>query len=310
MPDATERFRQDLLSAITADAAATPPGHPNAVRARARRRRRTRGLLAATTALAVAAGTAATLALPVRDDAVPSRLAGSGAATPYVLDEGTASNGTWTLVVTEDDCIEHVRVDGRGGSCGLALPGRLAEASSFLTEDDGEPVVVVKGPVEDGTSRVTVELASRPPVEAVPVLVDGRLVFSARTPADARITDVVAVDARGDVLARLGALPPPPEVPATVETPIVKPVDDAVVQSELRRAVQAMQAHRSAEGTYTRDPDALGKYGFMSGKVLIFVPYADEDRYCIEAASSTDTTLVFNASDTGPGPRQGGCPEA
>ena len=70
-----------------------------------------------------------------------------------------------------------------------------------------------------------------------------------------------------------------------------------------------MQAHRSAEGTYTRNPNALGKYGFTSGQVLIFVPYADEDRYCIEAASSTDTTLVFNASDTGPEPRQGGCPE-
>ena len=220
MPDAAERLRQDLLDAIAADAAATRTGSPNAVRAQGRRRQRARGLVAATAALAVAAGTAATLVLPLGGDAVPSRLADGGAvsssladggmAAPYVLDEGTSSNGPWTLVVTEDDCIEHIRPDGRGGSCDLADPGRLAEASSFLTEDDGEPVVVVSGPIEDGTSKVTIELAGRPPVQVVPVLVDGRSVFSARTPADARITGVVAVDRSGEALARLGELPPPP----------------------------------------------------------------------------------------------------
>jgi hypothetical protein len=71
----------------------------------------------------------------------------------------------------------------------------------------------------------------------------------------------------------------------------------------------AMESHRNAEGTYTRDPNALGEHGFTSSKVLIFLPYADDDGYCIEATSSTDTKLVFHASDTTSAPGEGRCPE-
>ena len=101
----------------------------------------------------------------------------------------------------------------------------------------------------------------------------------------------------------LGA-PAPPPAPAGVE-----PVRGAVVQSELRRAVAAMEDHRNAKGTYAQSPAALSEHGFASGQVLIFVPYADKNRYCIEATSSTDTTLVFNTSQTVTVPRQGNCPE-
>ncbi len=102
---------------------------------------------------------------------------------------------------------------------------------------------------------------------------------------------------------------PASAIPAPPATPSVKPVDGAVVQSELRRAVAAMEDHRDAEGTYTQSPTALGEHGFISSEVLIFVPYADENRYCIEATSSTNTKLVFAASDAAPAPRQGGCTE-
>lgn len=210
MPDAAEQFRRDLLDAVTADAAATRTGNPNAVRVRARRRRRARGLLTVTMVLSIAAGAAATFGLPDRDDPVPDRLANGDVAAPFVLEEGTASDGPWTLVVTEQACIEHTRRSGQGGACGFADPGRLQEASSFRTEDDGEALVVVNGPVPDGASEVTIELADRPPVQVIPVSVDGRLFFSARAPADARITGLVAVDESGEVLDRLEELPPPP----------------------------------------------------------------------------------------------------
>lgn len=102
---------------------------------------------------------------------------------------------------------------------------------------------------------------------------------------------------------------PAAAVPVAPETPIVEIVDGAAVQSELSRAVKAMEEHRNAEGSYTRSPTALGEYGFISSEVLVFMPYGDEDRYCIEATSSTDTQLVFAASDAAPEPRRGGCPE-
>ena len=82
-----------------------------------------------------------------------------------------------------------------------------------------------------------------------------------------------------------------------------------MVQSELRRAVAAMEDHRNAKGTYTQSPTALSEHGFTSGQVLIFVPYANKNRYCIEATSSTDTTLVFHTSKTVSVPRRGNCPE-
>ena len=94
--------------------------------------------------------------------------------------------------------------------CDLDEAGRLDESSSFRTEDEGEPVVVVNGPVQDGTSAVRIELAGRPSLDVSPVLVDGSLYFSARTPADGRITGVVALDDQGRVLARLDGLPSPP----------------------------------------------------------------------------------------------------
>ena len=100
---------------------------------------------------------------------------------------------------------------------------------------------------------------------------------------------------------------PPPRSDAA--TPSIEPVDGVVVQSELTRAVEAMEDHRNAEGTYTQSPGALADHGFVSSEILILVPYADDDRYCIEATSSTDTKLVFAASDAAPAPRQGGCPE-
>ena len=209
MPDAAEELRRDLLAAIAADAATARARPPDAVRARGRRRRRTRRLVAGTTVLAVATF-AAQVPWPGRDDEAPSRLAGIGAQAPVLLDEGTAADGPWTLVVTEDLCLERTTPSSSGGLCGLANPGRLQESSSFRIEDDGEPVVVVHGPADDGTSVLRVELADRAPVEVTPVLVEGRLFYSARTPADARITDVVALGEDGEVLARLGELPPPP----------------------------------------------------------------------------------------------------
>ncbi len=210
MPDAAEQLRRDLLSAITADVAATRAGDPNAVRARGRRRRQTRGLLAVTTALAVVAGAGATSWVPLRDDVVPIRPANGDEAAPYTLDEGTARDGPWTLVVTTQKCIVHSRRYTEEGACSLDGPGRLQAASSFRTEDDGAPIVVVNGDVQDGTSEVTLELDGRPPVRVAPVPVDGRLYFAARAPADARIAGIVAVDQSGRVLARLGELPSPP----------------------------------------------------------------------------------------------------
>lgn len=112
-----------------------------------------------------------------------------------------------------------------------------------------------------------------------------------------------ALSGCSDEVPTLGAPPPP------AATPSVEPVDAAVVQSELRRAVAAMESHRNTEGAYTKNLNALGEHGFASSKVLAFLPYADEDRYCIEATSSTDTELVFHASDTAAAPREGRCPE-
>lgn len=146
---------------------------------------------------------------PVRDTETPSRLADAGAQAPVLLDEGTAADGPWTLTVSERLCLEHTRRNGSGGLCDLAEPGRLQESSSFRTEDDGQPLVIVHGPVEDGTAVLRVELADRPPVEVDPVRVEGRLFFSARAPADAQITGVVALGEGGEVLARLGPLPLP-----------------------------------------------------------------------------------------------------
>lgn len=212
MSDTDDRLRRDLLAAVTADTAATLTGSPDTIRGRARSRRRVRSVLAGTAVLLAAAGTAAAFGLPVRDSPDASQLASGGLAPPVVLDEGTGPDGPWELVVSDENgwCIEHVRPLGRGGACGLADPGRLQEASSFRTEDAGEPVVIVNGPVQDGTATVTIELADRPPVKVAPTLVGGRMFFSARTPADARITAVVAVDDSGTELARLGELPPPP----------------------------------------------------------------------------------------------------
>ncbi len=102
---------------------------------------------------------------------------------------------------------------------------------------------------------------------------------------------------------------PPSAVPAPPATPIIEPVDGVVVQSELDRAVKAMEDHRNAEGTYTQSPGALADHGFVSSEVLILVPYADDRRYCIEATSSTDSDVVFAASDAAPAPRRGGCPD-
>lgn len=209
-PDAAQRLRRDLADAIAADIAATRTANPDAVRLRGRRRQRARGLLAVTAALAIGVGTAVTLGLAVRDDAVPSTVAAGGAAAPFLLDEGTAADGPWTLVVTEQNCLEHARPRGQGGVCGLDEAGRLQDVSSFRTEDDGQSIVIVNGTVEAGTSKVLIELAGRSAVQTTPVLVDGRLFFSARTPADARITGLVAVDDSGDVLIRVGELPPPP----------------------------------------------------------------------------------------------------
>ena len=102
----------------------------------------------------------------------------------------------------------------------------------------------------------------------------------------------------------------PAETPRADAAPAsIEPVDGTVVQSELARAVKAMEDHRDAEGTYTQSPGALADHGFVSSEILVFVPYADKDRYCIEVESSTDTKLVFAASDSAPAPRQGGCPE-
>ena len=210
MPDTADQLRRDLLGAIEVDAAATRTGDPDAVRARGRRRQQARGLLVATTVLAVAAGATATLGLPVRDDEVVSRPASSGAAAPFTLDEGNDSSGPWTLVVTEQHCLEHTSRYTTGGMCGLDEAGRLEESSSFRTEDDGEPVVVVNGPVQDGTSAVRIGLAGLPSVDVSPALVDGSLYFSARAPADVRITGLVAMDDEGRVLARREGLPSPP----------------------------------------------------------------------------------------------------
>jgi hypothetical protein len=210
MPDATEQLRRDLLGAIAADAAATRTGNPNAVRVRGQRRRRARGLLAVTTLLVVAAGAGAALMFPVPDDAVLSRLANGGIAAPVVLDKGRASDGPWTLVVTAQNCIEHTHRYRQEGGCSLAESGRLEDASSFRTEDDGEPILVVNGPLQDGTAKVTISLANRPPVHVTPVAVGGRLYFTARAPADARITGIVAMNASGDVVASLEKVPPPP----------------------------------------------------------------------------------------------------
>ena len=115
MPDATDGLRRDLLDAIAADAAATRTGDPDAVRARGRRRRQARGLLVAMTVLAAAGATAATLGLPVRDDVVVDRPADSGATAPFTLDQGRDSSGPWTLVVTEQHCLEHTSRYGAGG---------------------------------------------------------------------------------------------------------------------------------------------------------------------------------------------------
>ena len=215
MPDAAEQLRRDLLGAIAADAAATRTGSPNAVRAIGRRRQRRRAVVAATAALTVAAGTAAAFGLPVRDSAGPSRMADGGpangsATAPYLLDEGTAQDGPWSLVVTEQGCVERRSRYGGEAACSLDGTGRLQDASSFRTEDDGQPVVIVNGAVQDGTSKVEIRLADRASVHTVPVLVDGRLFFSARTSAGVRITEIVAIDRSGGIVARVGALPPPP----------------------------------------------------------------------------------------------------
>lgn len=215
MPDAAEQLRRDLLGAIAADAAATRTGSPNAVRAIGRRRRRRRAVVAAAAALTVAAGTAAALGLPVRDSAGPSRMADGGpangsATAPYLLDEGTAQDGPWSLVVTEQGCVERRSRYGGEAACSLDGTGRLQDASSFRTEDDGQPVVIVNGAVQDGTSKVEIRFADRASVPSLPVLVDGRLFFSARTPAGVRITEIVATNRSGGIVARVGALPPPP----------------------------------------------------------------------------------------------------
>ena len=149
------------------------------------------------------------MARTVPDDAVTQRLANGGTATSLVLDEGTASDGPWTLAVTEQNCLERKRRYSEEVACSLVDPGRLQDASSFRTEDDGEPVLVVNGPLQDGTSKVTINLDDRPPVQATPVLVSGRLFFSVRVPVDARINGIVAVDTSGEVVARLGKFPPP-----------------------------------------------------------------------------------------------------
>lgn len=215
MPDATGQLRADLQRAIAADTAITRTGSPTAVRARARRRRRTHGLLAGTVAMAVAAVASVAFVLPTGGSSVPSRLATDdtadpGVPVPYLLDEGTAADGPWTLVITEQHCIEHTRPRSQGGVCDLDEAGRLQDTTSFRTEDDGTPVVLVNGTVQDGTSLIIIEMAGRPAVQVTPVRVDGRLYFSARTPSDASITGLAAVDDSGGVLARAGGLPPPP----------------------------------------------------------------------------------------------------
>jgi len=209
MTDTTARLRQDLLDAIAADAASTRPSDSGVVRTLGRRRRAV-GLTVAAAALAVATGVVASAALPARDTATLARPAQVGGTAPFLLDEGTSGSGPWTLVVTDERCIEHGFSNGSRAACpaGDGDDGSVENAFAFTTRDAGTPVVVVSGSLQDGAMRVTIRLADRAPVQAEAVLVDGRPYFAARTPADAHITGIDAVDAEGKVLARAGEILP------------------------------------------------------------------------------------------------------
>ena len=211
MPDTTARLRQDLLDAIAADAASTRPGDPGAVRALGRRRRAA-GLTGAAAAVAVAAGVVAAAALPAQDTATFARPAQAGGTAPFLLDGGTSASGPWTLVVTDERCVEHSFSNGSRASCpaGQGDEGGVESAFAFVTTDAGTPVVVVAGSLQEGTASVTLRLADRVPVRAAAVLVDGRSYFAARTPVDARITGIEAVDEEGEIIARAGEILPEP----------------------------------------------------------------------------------------------------
>jgi len=209
MPDTTARLRQDLLDAIAADAASTRPGDPDALRALGRRRRAA-GLTGTAAALAVAAGVVVTAVLPAPETATFARPAQAVGTAPFLLDEGMSASGPWTLVVTDERCVEHDFSNGSRAACpaGQGDEGSVENAGAFLTDDAGTPVVVVCGSLQDGTASVTVRLADRAPVQAAVVLVDGRPYFAARTPVDARITGIDAVNDEGEVLAQAGEILP------------------------------------------------------------------------------------------------------
>ena len=78
------------------------------------------------------------------------------------------------------------------------------------------------------------------------------------------------------------------------------------VRDALRDGAKAQRAHHREQGAFTDDPDVITSAGRYTG-VDIGVAYADQDRFCIEAAHD-DLSMSWHITDHLDRPKKGKCP--
>jgi hypothetical protein len=244
-------------------------------RARRRRQRQLAGVVAGVAAAAVGFSSfAAGAGAPWAQQRDTARFAAPVAAGG-ILDEGVDDEGAWKVVAENDAdegwCVRHITLSREGGSCDLAIPGRLDEVALFATSDGAEPITVVAGGVPEGTNTVEVGLSDGMVVRALARTVSGRPFFSTRIPAAVTVERLTALDPDGRVLDEQGALPPPPPPvgPSMAPPPPLTPLEVEVRPSEDADAVCA-QAYEQQVGREYPDTSPAGREAFLNGCVQSF----------------------------------------
>ncbi len=148
--------------------------------------------------------------------------------TRETLARGEGQRGAWKVTASWtpwQSCILRAEPKGAGGACGFAPPGTLNESTSFLVDDDGDPLIIVAGPVPPETARIQVDVIDGEAFHALIKRAGFDPFFVVELPGRRSVAEITALDGDGDIVGRLehGPLPPPPAPPPPVPPPSLPP---------------------------------------------------------------------------------------
>ncbi len=129
------------------------------------------------------------------------------------LAHGEGQRGPWKVTgswTPWQSCILVTEVTAEGGACGLARPGTLNESTSFLVDDQGDPLTIVAGPVPPDTARIVVTVTDGETFDALIQRAGFDRFFVVELPGRRSVAGITALDGDGDIVGRLEHGPKPP----------------------------------------------------------------------------------------------------